>query len=180
MAASGERAAMSSRICSLYGSPAARMRASASARVTCACVRVRVRVCVGSARAGCSLSGLGKHARRLLLQAETAANTDHSTPHTQRNRARARLLAHKRELGLDDLLHLGLDALEVCVSQGAAPRRVKVVVEAALDPGPDRRLRARVQALHGHRHDVRALEEKGVVFLNAVLTVAQVHACVCV
>ena len=88
--------------------------------------------------------------------------------------------ANKGHLGLDDPLHFFFDQREVGVCQGGCcgrggrrrarrsgfvfsrrrPRargRRKVVVEPALDPGPDRGLRSRLQPLDRHRHNVGTL-----------------------
>mmetsp|Transcript_20147 Transcript_20147/g.62912 ORF Transcript_20147/g.62912 Transcript_20147/m.62912 type:complete len:700 (-) Transcript_20147:109-2208(-) len=65
----------------------------------------------------------------------------------------AQLLAPERQLEADELVHLLLDAAQVLLRKGLGP--VEVVVEALLDPRPDRHARVLVQPLHRHRHDVR-------------------------
>ena len=71
----------------------------------------------------------------------------------------ADLLTSEGKVCLYDALHLLLYDLEVCLGQPLVLGRVKVVVEAALYPGPDRDLHARPQPLHSHGHDVRTLRE---------------------
>src|ERR1051326_3624660 len=63
------------------------------------------------------------------------------------------LLAADRQIALDDLGHLLLDAAEVVVAERAVGG--EVVVEAVLDHWADRHLRPRKQLLHRHRHQVR-------------------------
>jgi len=62
-------------------------------------------------------------------------------------------VAPERQLEADELVHLLLDAAQVLLRKGLGP--VEVVVEALLDPRPDRHARVLVQPLHRHRHDVR-------------------------
>ena len=68
----------------------------------------------------------------------------------------AHLLAHQRQLVLDDLVHLLFDLLEVLLLELLVSRRVEVVVEALVDPRPDGHLDVLEEALHGHRHHVGA------------------------
>mmetsp|Transcript_4626 Transcript_4626/g.13148 ORF Transcript_4626/g.13148 Transcript_4626/m.13148 type:complete len:305 (-) Transcript_4626:287-1201(-) len=63
------------------------------------------------------------------------------------------LLAHKRQLLLDYLLHLLPDAGKGLFCQRLLHR--KVVVKPVVDPGSDRALRALEQLLNRHCHDVR-------------------------
>jgi hypothetical protein len=65
----------------------------------------------------------------------------------------ADLLALERLLGVDDLLHLGLDEREIVV--GERPVDVEVVEEAGLDRRADRHLRLRKQPLDRLGHHVR-------------------------
>ena len=66
------------------------------------------------------------------------------------------LLALERLVGLHDLPHARLDALEVVLARSAAPSgSVEVVVEAVLDRRTDGVLGARVEVGDGLRHHVR-------------------------
>ena len=69
----------------------------------------------------------------------------------------AHLLPDKRQVSLDDSLHLLLDAFQVFLCDGLW--HVKVIVEAAFYGRPYRDLRPRKQLLHSHGHDVRALQD---------------------
>mmetsp|Transcript_33587 Transcript_33587/g.78575 ORF Transcript_33587/g.78575 Transcript_33587/m.78575 type:complete len:295 (-) Transcript_33587:44-928(-) len=66
----------------------------------------------------------------------------------------AHLLAHERQLHLDDLVHLLLDAPQVFLLERLG--RVEIVVESVLDPRPDTHLCAFEELLHRHGQDVRA------------------------
>ena len=67
----------------------------------------------------------------------------------------AHLRAHEGLVGLDDLAHPRLDALEVVIREVHAVGQLEVVVEAVLDRRPDRVLRAREEVGDGLGHDVR-------------------------
>ena len=65
------------------------------------------------------------------------------------------LFAHEGLVGGDDLAHARLDALEVVVGEVLAVRQLEVVVEAVLDRGADRVLRAGKEIGDGLGHHVR-------------------------
>ena len=76
------------------------------------------------------------------------------------------LRADERLIRLDDLAHLGLDALEVVVAERLGVGQLEVVVEAVLDGGTDRELRAGEQPRHRLGHDVRGRVPKHVAPLG--------------
>lgn len=68
------------------------------------------------------------------------------------------LLADKRQLEPNDLLHLLLNLLEVTVCDWIW--HVKVVKKSMLDPGPNCDLGPGEQPLHAHCHDMGTLPTK--------------------
>ena len=76
------------------------------------------------------------------------------------------LAAHERGVGLDDLGHALLDALEILGREGLLD--VEVVVEALLDRGADRELGPREEIGHRLGQDVRARVAEDVAPLGAV------------
>lgn len=70
------------------------------------------------------------------------------------------------KLALDEALHLLLDGLQVLVAQGLLC--VKVIVEAALNPGPNGDLGPWMELLDCHGHDVSTLSIQTARQVNAL------------